>query len=136
MNQIIPYDWENLPTTRSLQREIENLPITAEAKLSLERLSKVTVRAGEQIVEVGRRILAFAFELIRQFPNLTLAIAAALTINALLISVPLLGPLLQPLYGPVILAAGVGAGALAELIEGDMRVRMDAVITEFEAIFA
>lgn len=135
MSNVIPYDHQALPTRRFLEHQIDNLPIAAEAKLTLHRLGKLTATAGGQVVEIGRRIIAFAFELMRQFPSLALALAAALTINALLISIPLLGPFLQPVFGPLILATGISVGALAELWDGDMRPKMDALITEFQAIF-
>lgn len=136
MNDIIPFDWAALPSRRELQRQIDNLPLSAEHKLALTRVSHLTARVGDQMLEVGRRIIAFAFEIVRQFPTLTFAIVLAIVINALLAGVPLLGPLLQPLFGPIVLAAGVTIGGLAELREGDMRSRVDSLVVEFQRIFA
>lgn len=135
MNAIVAINWDAIPSKRALLRQIDGLSIAAEGKLALTRMTELTTKVGDRIVEVGRRIIAFAFELLRQFPNLSFAILAALTINAILVSVPLLGPLLQPLYGPIVLAGGLGIGALAELREGDMRERLDTLTHEFQQIF-
>ncbi|MAO25637.1 MAG: hypothetical protein CMN15_00185 [Roseovarius sp.] len=118
-----------------MQRRIDNLALPSEHKLALNRVSELTARIGEQVVDIGRRIIAFAFELARQFPGLTFAVLLALVINALLAGVPLLGPLLQPLFAPILLAAGVAIGGLSDLYEGDMRGRVDNLVIEFKRLF-
>ena len=135
MTSLVPYDWAELPSRRELQRRIDNLALPSEHKLALTRVSELTARIGEQVVDIGRRIIAFAFELARQFPGLTFAILLALVINALLAGVPLLGPLLQPLFAPILLAAGVAIGGLSDLYEGDMRGRVDNLVIEFKRLF-
>lgn len=135
MTRLVPYDWAELPSRRELQRRIDNLALPAEHKLALTRLSDLTARAGEQVHDIGRRIVAFAFELARQFPGLTFAVLLALLVNALLASVPFLGPLLQPLFGPLLLAAGVTIGGLADLHDGDLRGRVENLVTEFQRLF-
>ena len=135
MTSLVPYDWAELPSRRELQRRIDNLALPSEHKLALNRVSELTARIGEQVVDIGRRIIAFAFELARQFPGLTFAVLLALVINALLAGVPLLGPLLQPLFAPILLAAGVAIGGLSDLYEGDMRGRVDNLVIEFKRLF-
>ena len=135
MTSLVPYGWADLPSRRELQRQIDNLGLSAEHKLALTRVCDLTAKAGEQVVDIGRRIVAFAFELARQFPGLTFAVLLSLVVNALLASVPLLGPLLQPLFGPIVLAAGVTIGGLADLYEGDMRGRVENLVTEFQRLF-
>lgn len=135
MSNIVPYDFGAMPSRRELQRRIDNLAIPAEHKLALSRIGDVTAQMGDRAVEIGRQILAFAFELLRHFPSLTLAVVLALIVNALLVSVPLLGPLLQPLFGPLVLAAGITLGGLSELYEGEMKIRVDSLVAEFQRIF-
>ena len=135
MTSLVPYDWAELPSRRELQRRIDNLALPSEHTLALTRVSELTARIGEQVVDIGRRIIAFAFELARQFPGLTFAVLLALVINALLAGVPLLGPLLQPLFAPILLAAGVAIGGLSDLYEGDMRGRVDNLVIEFKRLF-
>lgn len=135
MIDIVPYDWAELPSRRELHRRIDNLALPAEHKLALTRMSDLTTQMGDRVIEIGRRIVSFAFELARHFPSLTFAVLLALVVNALLVGVPLLGPLLQPLFGPIVLAAGVTIGGLADLREGDMRDRVESLVAEFNRIF-
>ena len=135
LTDIVPYDWAELPSRRELHRRIDNLALPAEHKLALTRVSDLTTQMGDRVIEIGRRIVSFAFELVRHFPGLTFAVLLALVVNALLVGVPLLGPLLQPLFGPIVLAAGVTIGGLADLREGDMRGQVESLVAEFNRIF-
>ena len=135
MTDIVPYDWAELPSRRKLHRRIDNLALPAEHKLALTRMTDLTARMGDRVIEIGRSVVSFSFELVRHFPGLTFAVLLALVVNALLVGVPLLGPLLQPLFGPILLAAGVTIGGLADLREGDMRGRVESLVAEFNRIF-
>lgn len=131
-NQVI--DWNDLPTSRQLREQIDHLDISADAKVILLRVSETTMDIGGRLVAIGRRIVAFALNLVRQFPNLAFCIIVAFVISALLTSIPLLGTLLGIFVTPLITAAGVGGGALLEIKDGDLRRRIDLLITEFEQI--
>lgn len=130
------FDWSELPSRRELNRRLDKLDISADGKVALAQLVDKTTMVGDRTLEVGRRILAFAFECFRQFPYLTFCSVVALAITAVIGCVPLLGGLLGALIGPLLLAAGIGLGASYELQDGDMKGRFDALADEFKAIFA
>lgn len=134
MNEIISVEPTSLPTRRQLHTQLENISMPADAKVAIAELIDMTANVGVRVIEIGRRIVAFAFELMRQFPNLAFCAIIALLLNALIAAIPLLGPLLQALIGPLILAGGVGLGALLELRDGDLRGRVDLLTRQFEAI--
>lgn len=73
-------------------------------------------------------------ELVRQFPNITIAVLAAMVISALIGAVALLGPLLQALIGPLVIAAVIGVGTLAEMREGRLGLSVDWLTREIEAL--
>ena len=134
MNDLVTIDWGKLPTRRELQSQLNRINLSADAKLALYNLSEMTYRVGDKIVDIGRRILAFVMELVRKFPNITIAVLAAIVISALIGSVALLGPLLQALLGPLVVAAAVGFGTLAEMREGHLGLSVDWLTREIEAL--
>lgn len=136
MNEPVSVSWANLPSRRELHDRLDRLDMPADAKVAVAELINTTAMAGDRVIEIGRRIVAFAFELMRQFPHLTFCLIVALVLNALIAAVPLLGPLLSALLGPLLLVAGTGLGALMDLREGDMRHRIDLLTCELQAIFA
>ena len=79
-------EWNDLPTSRQLREQIDHLDISADAKVLLMRVAETTMDVGGRLVTIGRRIVAFALNLIRQFPNLAFCMAVALIISALLTS--------------------------------------------------
>lgn len=125
-----------LPRRRDLLERIDRLAVSADAKALLARLHAVTVEVGGRIVEVGRRILAFAFEMLKTFPNVTFGVIVALVMSMLIASIPLLGGLLAPLLTPLLLAIGLGAGALADLKEGAMARRVQHLEAQFQTLTA
>lgn len=136
MNDIITIDWNSLPTKRKLQSELSRVTMSADAKLALHRLGDVTYSIEGRVIEVGRQVLGFILELVRQFPNLTIATLAAMVITALIGTVALLGPLLSALLGPLVIAAGVGIGTLAEMREGRLGDSVDWLTRQIEMAVA
>jgi hypothetical protein len=136
MNEIDTVDWGALPSRRELHRQLDRLDIAADAKVALAELTDFSAKVGEKVVEVGRRIVAFALELIRQFPNLTFCAIMAMVLTTLIAAIPLLGPPLSALLGPLLMAAGVATGSLMELADGDLRGRIALLTTEFDRILA
>ena len=87
-----------------IQRRIDNLNISSDAKMILYDLAAVTAEVGGKIVSAGRRILSFIFDLVKRFPNTAFGLIVGYVLSALLASIPFLGPLLAALIGPLLLA--------------------------------
>jgi hypothetical protein len=135
-SELLNVDWASLPSKRELTRRLDQLDIPADGKVALAQLVEQTIVIGDRTLQVGRRILAFAFECLRQFPYMTFCSIVAIAISTILGGVPVLGWLLQHFVGPLVLAGGVYIGAKFELDDGAMRDRFDALADEFKAIFA
>lgn len=136
MSDALSADWAKLPTPRELLDHIERVTLSADAKLLLARLTATTVEVGGRILEVGRRILAFVFQMVKTFPNIGIGLIIALVVSMLIASVPLLGGVLGPMLKPLLLAFGLTKGALADLKEGALRRRIESLEAEFRAVTA
>lgn len=130
----LPATWIALPTRRELLDGIERLDISADAKLLLSNLATMTLNVGGRLIEAGRRILAFAFELARAFPNTAFGVIIAVIASMLIASVPLLGGLLGPLLAPLLIAFGLTSGALTDLKDGSLRRRVATLEDEFRVV--
>ena len=121
-----------LPPHRALIDQIERLSISADAKVLLTRLARVTVKVGNAVVEVGRRILAFVFEAVRAFPHIALGVTVGFVMWWLIASVAVLGAVLGPILGPLLVAFGLGAGAMMDVSDGGLRERVERFARSFE----
>lgn len=93
---------------------------SADAKALLRDLARITVRVGEVVVAIGRKVVDFAFELMKAFPNTVFGVIIGLIVAALVGSVPVLGALLAPLA----VAFGLAKGALEDVKNSGLRGRV------------
>lgn len=121
-----------MASRREISDGIERLAVSADAKVLLNQLSGVTIKVGNALVEVGRRILSFTFETVKLFPHITLGLAVGFTMWWLIGSAALLGALLGPILGPLLVAFGLGMGAMADVADGGLRARVEKLARSFE----
>ena len=99
---------------RQLERRIENLAISAGAKLSLGSFMSATIKIGNTVLNIGRRILEIVFDLVRRYPNFTFALVTRL-VGAILLSV---APWLAPILGSLMTAMDIGFALVKDSLEG------------------
>lgn len=138
MSEIVPSDavWNNLPSRRELQSQLNHLALSADAKVLMGQLLDTTADVAGRIIEVGRRILSFVLEMLRRYPATALGAVVGLTVTMLVGSIPLLGIILGPLVGKLTAAFLITSGALADMRNGAIErqielfsAKLDAVIT-------
>lgn len=86
----------DLPDVK-IKRMIENLDIPADAKVLLYSISKTTIKAGQYIVKIGRKIIDFVCQLYKDYPSSTFSMIFGGLLGILLSTIPILGVLLGPM---------------------------------------
>jgi hypothetical protein len=124
---------ESLPV-REIDKHLRRLPISADAKALLSDLARLTWTVGEHVVQIGRRIIGFILDLVKQFPNTAFGVVIGVTLTALIAAVPFLGPLLAPFLGPLLVAFGLAAGAVQDMRETALRTRVAILEAEMRAL--
>lgn len=122
------------PPLRLLRELIERLAIPADAKALLLDLAKITVRVGKVVLHVGRKIIDFAFEVVRAFPNSVFGAVMGLIVAALAGLTPGLGLILGPILLPLLAAFGLGLGAIDDMKGTGLRLRIGDLERTFSAI--
>ena len=72
-------------TDSQMLRKLESLPVSADGKALLADLLKITTRVGDVVLKIGRKILDFVLNLVRQFPHLGFAAVLALVVILVLL---------------------------------------------------
>ena len=101
-------------TDKKLERYLDNLPISADAKVHLAEFSKVTLRVGKKIFKIGKRIIEIAVYLAAEFPNMTFAVVIGSLLWALVGKIPIIGVALSALTLLIITALAV-QGAIEDI---------------------
>lgn len=119
---------------RKLIELIERTNLSADLKALLADVAKITVNVGGKILAIGRKVLAFALELIKAFPTVTLGVIAALIISSLIAAIPLFGGILAATLSSLLLILGISAGALKDFTSDKLGERIEALVNSLSAL--
>lgn len=115
------------PPLRVLRDRVDRLNISADAKALLMDVADITLKIGEQVVALGRKLLEFVFGLAIRFKNIGFGILIALALSAVLTSIPLLGPAIAAILTPMMLAFGILRGAIQDFKDASVQSEIDAL---------
>ena len=121
---------------KRIKSYIRNLEIPAEAKVILTELLKATVNVGGQLYRIGRKVVEIAIILATKFPAITFALILTSFINLLIAAIPLLGPVLVPIIGPLVTATGVAIGAYKDIKAPELKERMEDLVGSIKELFS
>ncbi len=116
---------------RRIDQYIDSLDISADAKALLASIMNTTIRVGEKILRIGKRILELVIALVKQFPNTTFGLILGLLVGMLVASIPLLGFVFGALVKPIAILFGLAVGYKEDLLDK----ALDRKIAEATAIF-
>lgn len=130
------------PTLRKIKTWIDNLDASADVKAMLYDIAKVTIKVGETVIAIGRRVFEIAHGLVAKFPNMAMGLLVGLVVSTLI-----LGPLgaitiagkapfagLAALFSKLIVLLGVGKGFFEDLRANAAKSQMDKVAAEFDIL--
>lgn len=129
---------EDAVPLRKIERMIDRLEISADAKALIMDIASLTVRVGEMIIAIGRKVVSFALGLIKKFPNTAFGIVIALIVGALLGSafggIPLLGTVLVAKLKAILLIFGIAKGALTDMAGMPLRSAVDELVAKIAPV--
>lgn len=105
----------NYLTEEKLQDFIQNLDVSAETKLLLEKIATFTVTAGKAVINVGRKILEFLVVFSQKFQMASFGVVFALLISIIISAIPFLGGFLATILAPILVIFGFSKGMLKDL---------------------
>lgn len=115
----------------AIQRMIEKLNISADAKSLLYTLSKSTITVGEYIIKIGRKILDAACNIFKEYPNAMFGIIFGGIAGALISSVPILGQVIGPIVTPILTAFGLIGGLVLDFQDKILERKISKKVAEF-----
>lgn len=121
-------------TKASLDRWIDRLNLAADAKALLSRIADITLRAGEFVIKVGRKILETIVGLISKFPKAAIGLIIGAAIGHLIALVPILGFLLGPIVTPLAMALGLALGLREDIRDAALKRAIREHCVSFEKL--
>lgn len=121
---------------RDLRRRLENLSLSADAKSLLDELTGLVVRIGGRVVQLGRAVLTLALDLLRISPGAIFGAILGAVIAMFIASVPIFGAILGALLSPLLIAFGIAAGGIPDLMSGRIGERALEFIDRYRPLVA
>ena len=117
-----------------IRRWIARLDISADAKSILYKIAKTTIRAGQFVIKVGRKILEIVSFLLREYPNATLWLIFGAVVGVLVTSIPVIGVVIGPLFTTLAMVVGFAMGAWEDIKDKNMKRKMQEEMVNFEKL--
>jgi hypothetical protein len=119
-------------TDDEIRKSIDNLNVSADVKSLLFQFTKVTLKAGDFLLKIGRKIIEFVCLMYREYKNATFGMLFGAIVGLLLASIPVLGVILGPLFTPI----AIGLGLVLGLNEDIKDKQLERKIAEINAKLA
>ena len=119
---------------RKIVDRIERMDVSADAKAFLKDLASISVKIGDTLVHVGRKIIDFAMDLAARFPNTVFGVMIGLLVMTLIALVPAIGAAMAVTVGPLLVAFGLTKGALADMHDSAVKQRIREIEMQFAVV--
>lgn len=123
-------------TDAEVRRIIDNLNVSADAKSLLYSFSSATIKAGEFIVKIGRKIIDYICRVFSEHPSATFGAVFGAIAGFLIFSIPLLGVVLGPLLAPIAIAFGMFGGLREDLKDKALARKIAEINAKFAPLNA
>ena len=118
----------------TLNRHIDNLDISADAKLLLTSIGEQVIRAGEVVINIGRKIIEAVLFIASQMPNASIGLLLGLLVGVLIGSIPIIGWMLGHFATVIASVFGIVVGATQDIKDRAIARQIDLVRAEFDVL--
>lgn len=115
-----------------IKKFIDNLNVSADVKALLHSFSKATLRIGERIVKIGKKIIEFIGKVAKEFPTASFGFIFGAIAGFLISAIPILGLVLGPLVTPILMALGLIAGVVEDIKDKALARKIAEINAKFD----
>lgn len=115
-----------------IRNYIENLNVSADIKSVLIKVAQLSVKAGQYIIKIGRKIFDIVLRILKEFPNALFGIVLGGVFGILVASIPFIGSLIAPLFTSLAMLSGFLFGVKQDISDK----RLENAIARAQAGFS
>ena len=125
------------PSLRKIKIYLDNSNMSADMKAILYDIAGFSIKVGQTVIAVGRRIFEIASALVVKFPNFTFSTSVAVVIGVVLTGalggLPVIGAL-AAFFSKLLVLLGMAKGAIDDLRDNAAKSEMQRVSAQFDAL--
>lgn len=118
----------------AIKKMIDGLDASADIKALLYKIATVTIRAGNAILKIGRKIIDLICKICSEFPKATFGIVFGAILGVLVGNIAVIGGVLASIVGPILIAFGLVVGVANDLADQALERKIKQVNAEFEPL--
>lgn len=130
------------PTLRKIKSYIDQSSLSADMKAILYDVAKFSVKIGERVIAIGRRIFEISIALVKKFPNTAIGALVGVVIATVLggtlgaITFAGVAPFagLAAFLSKIVVLLGVGKGFIDDLRNNAAKSEMERVAAQFDIL--
>jgi len=119
-------------TDERIKKIIDNLDVSADVKSLLYAISKATIKVGEYVLKIGRKVIDFICSIFKEYRHATFGMIFGAIAGLLIATIPAIGWVLVPIVTPILMALGLVGG----LNEDFKDKKLERKIAEMNARFS
>ena len=123
-------------TDEGIKRMIDNLDVSADVKSLLYTFSKATIKAGEYVLKVGRKIIDYICTLFKEYRHVSFGIIFGAIAGLLVSMIPISGWLLGPIVTPILMLTGMAGGLYEDLKDKQLERKIVEINGKFSPLKA
>lgn len=120
----------------SLKRVIDNLDISADGKAIIFSISKATIKVGEFIIEIGRKIVEIVIRFSEEYPGATFGMLLGAILTALVSAIPVIGVVLGSMLGSLLVILGLGVGYVFDFANKAIDIKIKSAVASLSPLAA
>jgi len=121
-------------TDGEVKKLIDSLDVSADIKSGLYMISKTTIKAGQFVLKVGRKIIDFVALTFKEYPTASFGMIFGAIIGFLITAIPILGAVLGPLVTPILIALGLIVGLYNDIQDKALLRKITEINANFSAL--
>ena len=119
-----------------IKRFIDNLNISADVKSLLYSFTKATIRVGNYIIKIGRKIIDYVCSAFREYPNAGFGLIFGAIVGFLVSSIPVIGVVLGSTFIKVAAALGLIVGLKEDIKDKALARKVAEINASFSPLGA
>lgn len=123
-------------SNEDMRKLIDSLNVSADVKSLLYAFSKATIKAGEFVLKIGRKIIDFVCMLFKEYPNATFGVIFGAIVGFLISTIPVLGVVLGPIAASIFISIGFIFGAKEDISDKGLARKIAEANAEFAPLNA
>ena len=101
----------------------------------LDSILNLTIKVGEMIVNIGRKIIEVVIYIVQQFPNMVMGTIIGFILGTLISSIPILGWIFGPIVIPALTFIGATYGLSFDMTDKNTKNTINKYVDEMFGAF-